>query len=181
MPPQQTFTSSRWNIDRSKIKARGICFITNVTEGERTGCKEAPCKWLLLRPLPCSWSYQHRWLFILSAALPHSRLLRMAPYLRGSAPGSFVPIFHWPQVEKKHGYSGLAWQWRAMPSQGWAADRLQNSWSAAKATRWAGSRVDYQNIVQPRGLMSNWNEWNNRSGRLWSLQAKLRMGSRERP
>ena len=49
-------------------------------------------------PLPdqlaCSPSYQHGWLFILSAALPHSRLLRMAlPAGLHSAPGVFCPDF----------------------------------------------------------------------------------------
>ena len=61
---------------------------------------------------------------LLRTALPASHLFL--------APGVFCPDFSLLGGEgggwKKHGYSGLAWQWRAEPSQGWA---LAKSWSAA--------------------------------------------------
>ena len=62
---------------------------------------QEPCRCLLPDQLPCSPSYQCGWLFILSAPLfilsaplPHSRLLRMAlPAGLHSAPGVFCPDF----------------------------------------------------------------------------------------
>ena len=62
---------------------------------------QEPCRCLLPDQLPCSPSYQRGWLFILSAPLfilsaplPHSRLLRMAlPAGLHSAPGVFCPDF----------------------------------------------------------------------------------------
>ena len=76
--------------------------------------------------------YQRWWLFILSALGDGLSIDACCepPYLQATyfwPQGSFVQIFHCQGGWKKHGYSGLAWQWRAEPSQGWA---LAKSWSA---------------------------------------------------
>ena len=76
--------------------------------------------------------YQRWWLFILSALDDGLSIDACCepPYLQATyfwPQGSFVQIFHCQGGWKKHGYSGLAWQWGAEPSQGWA---LAKSWSA---------------------------------------------------
>ena len=64
--------------------------------------------------------------YLISSALPHSRLLRMAlpagPHSLARPRGSFVPIFHWPQGGEKarlfrismtmacNAVTGVAWQ-----------------------------------------------------------------------
>ena len=94
----------------------------------RASCKNCIERSTLQLPLPrlltCSCSYQRGWLFILSAARCPIHACCEWPYLRGPTlllgPGGLLSrFFTGRRAEKKLGYSGLAWQWRAMPSQGW--------------------------------------------------------------
>ena len=82
-------------------QGQGLCFSTYITLAARTVWREAPCKYHLPHLLPCSWSYQRRWLFILSAARCPIHACCEWPYLHSPTlwldpVGSFVQIFHSP-------------------------------------------------------------------------------------
>ena len=89
--------------------------------------KEAPCNSPPAPPTNLLLLLSARMAFyLISSALPHSRLLRMAlpagPRSLARPRGSFVPIFHWPQGGEKarlfrismtmacNAVTGVAWQ-----------------------------------------------------------------------